>query len=195
MAEPFSIVAGAAGLADVCLRTIKFIKAARAGTHEIDDDIQTLCEELNSLNSANDIVVNTYQQIAVKGSDTTLQHIFSAHWKATSETLAGCKKIVEQLEELLRFALDVGSNRYGKTNQFRKWLKHESKEKEFIDLRKKLNLRQSALQLILEATNVSVLHFLSFVDILTQYISGLSPEHLMKLHIILFLTYLDHWTC
>ena len=195
MADPSSIVDAAAGLAEVCLRTIKFIKAARANFHEIDRDVQTLSEELSSLNSAKDIVVNTYQQIAVQGSDAALQHVLSAHWKATSETLAGCQKIVEQLEELLRFALDVGNNRYGKINQFRKWLKHESKEKEFIDLRQKLNLRQSALQLILEATNVSVLHSLSFADMLTLHISDSSPEHHMKLHTILYLVYPNHWTC
>ena len=155
MADPLSIVAGTVGLADVCARTIKFLKDAQKGLREIDRDIESLREEISSLQTANHVVASTYEKITTSWQqDTDLQQNLSAHWRATNDTLSGCQNIVEQLETLLKSI--VGTENHGKLGKFRKWLKYESKEQDFDELRTKLQTRQNALQIIIEATNLSV---------------------------------------
>ena len=155
MADPFSIVAGTAGLADVCVRLARFIKQANAGFRTVDQELQNLFQETESLRSINDLVKRSYIDGFHAKSDCDQQHILDTHWRATQNTLTSCQRIVEQIEALLKEITDAGSGKHVRLDQLRKWLKQQSKEEVFNTLREKLKAHQIALQLSLSAVSMS----------------------------------------
>jgi hypothetical protein len=156
MADPFSVLAGTAGLADVCVRLTKFIKQANAGFRTVDEDLNDLFEEIVSLQSINELVKRSFTDGFSAKRAPNYEQILGSHWCATQNTLASCQRIVEQLETLLIEVLNAESGRHVKLDQLRKWLKQQSKEEAFSILRQKLKAHQMALQLSLSAISVSV---------------------------------------
>ena len=156
MADPFSIVAGTAGLADVCVRLARFIKQANAGFRVVDQELEDVSQEIESLRSINDLVKRSYTDGFSTKSDPDQQQILGTHWCATQNTLASCQRIVEQIEALLKEVADVGSGKHVKLDQLRKWLRQQSREEAFSSLREKLKAHQMALQLSLSAVSMSV---------------------------------------
>jgi hypothetical protein len=53
MADPFSFVAGAVGIADVTIRVITYLRDVKAATDTIDADIDGLINEILSLKQVN----------------------------------------------------------------------------------------------------------------------------------------------
>ena len=156
MADPFSIVAGTVGVADVCFRLIKFLKQANAGLRVVDQELEHLSEELVSLRSVNDLVKRSYTEGFTTKTDPDHQQILGSHWRSTQNTLAGCQRIVEQIEALLKEVANTGSGKHIKFDQLRKWLKQQSREEAFSTLREKLKAHQLALQLSLSAVTMFV---------------------------------------
>lgn len=154
MADPFSIIAGAAGLADVCIRLTKFLKEAKDGFQKVDADLEEMSKEIAALRSVNDLVRRSFEADKTGTTDSTDQQILSNHWCATRTTLAGCQDIIERLSTLMISILGSGGSKHVKLNSLRKYLKQQSKEDEFIVLRRKLSAHQIALQTSLTAVNV-----------------------------------------
>jgi flagellar biosynthesis chaperone FliJ len=157
MADPFSILTGTAGLADVCIRLTKFLKQARSGFRAIDQELEDLLEEIVSLRSVNDLVERSYTEGSIAKNDPEYANVLRTHWRTTHNTLAGCQRIVEQLEELLKEVSESGSGKHIKLDQLRKWLKQQAREEAFNTLREKLKAHQTALQLSLSAISMSVI--------------------------------------
>ena len=156
MADPFSIIAGTAGVADVCIRLTKFLKQAKDGFRAVGQELEDLFEEIVSLRSVNDLVERSYTEGSTAKIDPDHQHILGTHWRATQNTLASCRNIIEQIEALLNEVVDVGSGKHIKIDQLRKWLKQQSSEEALSTLREKLRTHQIALQLSLSAVSMSV---------------------------------------
>ena len=157
MADPFSIIAGAAGLADVCIRLTKFVKQAKDGFQTVDSDLEELSKEIIALRSVNDLVKHSFEANKAGSIDSTNQQILSDHWSATQSTLAGCQDVVERLSVLVINIVGNENSKHEKLNSLRKYLRQQSKEDEFKLLRQKLNAHQVALQTSLTAVNVWVL--------------------------------------
>ncbi|KUJ19971.1 uncharacterized protein LY89DRAFT_705802 [Mollisia scopiformis] len=154
--DPFSIIAGTAGLADVCLRLAIFLKHAHDGFRVVDQELEELSEEITSLRALNDLAERTYKEESVVGIDPDQQDVLSTNWRATQNTLASCQGIVERIEAILREILHSGNGKHVKLDQVRKWLKQRSKERGLNTLREKLQAHQIALQVSLSA--VSIIH-------------------------------------
>jgi hypothetical protein len=154
MADPFSILASTAGLADVCLRLANFLKHANEGIRGVDQELEGLSKEIASLRSVNDLVECSYREEFTAGADPDYQQILGTNWLAAQNTLASCRRIVEQIEAILKEVVDAGSGRHIKLDQLRKWLKQQSKEEALSALREKLQKHQSGLQLSLSAINL-----------------------------------------
>ena len=159
MADPFSIIAGTAGLADVCIRVTKFLKQAKDGFRAVDQELEDLFEEIVSLRSVNDLVQRSYTEGSTAKTDPDHQRILGTHWRTTQNTLASCQRIIEQIEALLEEVVDAGSGKHIKLDQLRKWLKQQSREGAFSTLREKLKAHQIALQISLSAVSMSVIFF------------------------------------
>jgi hypothetical protein len=152
--DPFSIIAGTAGLADVCLRLAKFLKNANDGFREVDRELEELSREIALLRSVNDLVERTYVEGSTAGTNPEHQRILGTNWRATQTTLASCQLIVEQIEVILQEVGDAGNGKHVKLDQLRKWLKQQSKEGDLSTLREKLQAHQIALQVSLSAISM-----------------------------------------
>lgn len=165
MADPFSIIAGAAGLADVCIRLTKFLKQAKNGFQKIDEDLEGLSKEITALRCVSDLIKSTLEADQKNPANSNDKQILANHWQATQTTLTGCQTIVEQLDFLVVGILGSGTSKYVKLNSLQKYLKQQSKEEEFIGLRQKLNAHQVALQTSLAAVNMYVNSLVAFASI------------------------------
>ena len=154
MADPFSIIVGTAGLADVCIRVTRFLKQAKSEFRAVDQELEDLSKEILSLQSANELVRTSYTDGSTTKTDPDHQQILGIHWHTTQSTLSSCQHILEQFEALLREITIIGSGKHVKLDQLRKWLKQQSKEEAFNTLREKLKMHQAALQLSLSAISV-----------------------------------------
>lgn len=154
MADPFSIIAGTAGLTDVCIRLTKLLKQAKDGFQTVDEDLEELSGEIKALRSVNDLVQRSYEAESAINSGLDQQRLLLDHWHAIQSTLAGCQRIVGQIDDLLASVLAVGNGKHIKFDKLRRWLKQQSKEEAFNTLRQKLNAHQIVLQNILAAVNM-----------------------------------------
>ncbi|KAG9240959.1 hypothetical protein BJ878DRAFT_559262 [Calycina marina] len=158
MADPFSILAGAAGLTDVCIRLAKFLKDANDGFRLVDHELEELAKEIASLQSVNEsikeLLKRSYPEASTARTNPHLEKILNTNWRATNTTLASCQLIVERIEAILKDVVSTGSGKHIKRDQVRKWLKQQSREEELNTLREKLKAHQLALQLSLSAIGI-----------------------------------------
>ena len=154
MADPFSIIVGTAGLADVCIRFTKFLAQAKDGFQNIDKDLEDLSKEITALRTVSDLIKRNFEADLAGTTSTNDNQIIVDHWHATRATLEGCQDIVERLNVLITAILSTGGQKHIKFNSLRKYLKQQSKDDEFIALRQKLNAHHIALQTSLAAVNV-----------------------------------------
>ena len=129
MADPFSILAGAAGLADVCIRLGKFLKDANHGFRVVDQELDELLKEITSLQSVNasieELLKRSYPERSTAQTSPNLQQVLDTNWQATNATLSSCKLVVENIEAILKDVVNVGSGRHIKRDQIRKWIKQQ----------------------------------------------------------------------
>lgn len=154
MAEPFSIIAGAAGLADVCVRFTNFLKQAKDGFQRVDEDLEQLSKEIETLYFVNNLIKCSFEANPATTKHSNDQRILLDQWEATQVTVASCQEIIEELNDLMIRILASGSSKHVRLNSLRKYLKLQSKEDEFAGLRRKLNAHQTALQTSLASINV-----------------------------------------
>lgn len=157
MADPFSIIAGAAGLTDVCIRLTKFLKQAKDGFQKVDGDIEELSKELAALQTVSDLIKQSFKDDIAGDINSNDNQNIANLWQVTRTTLADCQDIVERFHALITEILSTGGTKYIKLNSLRKYLKQQSKDDEFNALRQKLNVHRMALQTSLAAVNVYVL--------------------------------------
>ena len=157
MADPFSIIAGAAGLADVCIRLTKFLKQAKDGFQKVDGDLEEMSEELTALQTVSDLIKQSFEADTAGTINANDNQTTANLCQATLKTLASCQDIVERFNALIMEILSTGGTKYIKFNSLRKYLKQQSKDDEFNALRQKLNVHRMALQTTLAAVNVYVL--------------------------------------
>ncbi|MCJ1400458.1 hypothetical protein MMC11_003664 [Xylographa trunciseda] len=154
MADPFSIIVGTAGLADVCIRFALFLRQAKDGFHKVDEDLEDLTKEVTALQSVSDLIKRSFEVHLVGIADVNDQQIVSNHWQATQHILTGCQDIIGRLKELISKVLGSGGSRHVKSEALRKYLRQQSKEDDFLKLRQKLSAHQIALQTSLAAVNI-----------------------------------------
>lgn len=173
MADPFSTLAGAAGLADVCIRFAKFLKDANDGFRLVDQELEDLSKEIVSLQSVNgsinELLKRSYPEGSTARTNPHLEKILDINWRATNTTLASCQLIVERIEALLKDVVNAGSGKHIKRDQVRKWLKQQSREEELNTLREKLKAHQLALQLSLSAIGMSGFSFIFQSQLTDRY--------------------------
>ena len=154
MADPFSIIAGTAGLADVCIRFTKFLKQAKDGFQKLDKDLEDLSNEITALLTVNDLIKRSFQTDLANNTNSSNNQILNDHWQATRNALSGCQDIVERLDALMTTVLATGRQKHEKIHKLLKYLKLQSKDDEFIALRQRLNIHYTALQTSLTAVNM-----------------------------------------
>ena len=165
MADPFSIIAASAGLADVSLRFANLLKQSIDGFRRLGEDLDELSREVEGIQAVNELVERAYEAGLAISTDSNDQQIVLNHWHAIETTLAGCKRIIEQMSSLLLQVLSIGKGKHPRHDNLRKYLCQQSKEGEFIKLRQKLSAHQVALSTSLAGINV--FGFIRFLGLAT----------------------------
>ena len=151
MADPFSIVAGVAGLSDLCIRFAKILKDSKDDFQKTDAVLTKLESQISTVKN---IIteVRTIHDAVIDSPQGETQQAQKHHWQTTSEHLTGCMNVVGQLESLVSVVTgDKTTNR--KLDKLKKYLRHQSKEGEFAALQGELQSYQSFLQIDLTASN------------------------------------------
>ncbi|CAD6590890.1 MAG: hypothetical protein ASARMPREDX12_004774 [Alectoria sarmentosa] len=154
MADPFSIIVGTVGLADVCIRLTKFLKEAKDGFQKIDEDLEGLSREIIALRTVSDLIKHSFEVDLVGTTNPSDNQVVVDLWKVIRTNLEGCQDIVERLNALIITVLGTEGHKHARFNNLRKYLKQQSKDDEFSALRRKLNAYHIALQTSLAAVNV-----------------------------------------
>ena len=154
--DPFSIIVGTVGLIDVCTRFGAYLRDVHAGAAQIGDEISALSRELKSLKSVNETIKASYEDVQVSCShDATVPTQAAKLWQNISSSLQDCRRIVEDLEQLVKYIIgreksDSGSRIVSKFESFRMQLRKQSREGDFDKLFSRLNTFHNTLQLMLD---------------------------------------------
>lgn len=164
MAEPISLVASGFGLADVATRLIVYLKDVKAAAETVQDDIDSLISEIETLKTVHENVEQELKRHAPSG--LTGQDKDSL-WFHTGKTLKGGQILIEKLERCVKeiYGEDpkVSGKRDGLSKQHRKRTRHSR----LADLRDQVNSYNSALGLWMSIISLLVESSLHVVERLT----------------------------
>lgn len=166
MADPFSIVSAAAGLADVVVRLAKYIRQIHKAMGTIEADISDLVNELESLESVCRILKSRFGAIdspepswePISSNDSilsgrTLCTITEQPAEVTQvlgRTLENCKHVVGKLESLIE---EIYGKEEGSATGFRdkvaKAMRINSRQTALNSYRSQITLWQNSIQLLL----------------------------------------------
>lgn len=156
MADPFSVIAGTAGLLDVCFRIFTYLKETQVGAARIEDDIAALMREIEGLIAVNQSIKTVFETELKPGpepfaADARVEGL----WRNIGNNLQDCQTLVQRLEALVRGIIGKGGPKVvGKIDGFKKQMRKQSKNEDFHQVRLQLANHQSALQLLLSALNL-----------------------------------------
>ena len=152
MADPFSIIVGTVGLADVCWRVVTYLKDVKGAAAKIEGHIADLLHELDALISVNESIKSIFPKNSKSAYDP--EHVQSL-WRNTGKVLQDCRIAMEKMEDLVIEI--VGKERPkgpGRFDIYKKQMRKQSKDVEFGQLRLQLGTYQNALQMLLTAINL-----------------------------------------
>ena len=157
MADPFSIIAGTAGLLDICWRVASYLKQVQAASDKVEEVIAALSHEIEALISVNESLEGVWaaEEKASPGTSLAGSSRVENLWRNTGTILRDCRATVEKLELLVKEIIGKeGPKVTGKFDGIKNQLRKQSKDEEFHQLRHQLTNYQNSLQLLLTALNV-----------------------------------------
>lgn len=157
MADPFSILAGTAGLLDVSWRVASYLKDLHGAAAKVEDDIAALLHEIEALISVNEAIKDIFSADLQprpdldSASSTGLGKL----WEGIGRILQDCRATIEKLEIVVKDIIGKEGPRVtGKVDGFRKQMRKQSKNEELAQFRLQLANYHGALQVLLTALNV-----------------------------------------
>lgn len=155
MADPFSIVASTASIADICIRLVRYLKDVQKGAATIEDDIKGLIREVEALHAVSYAIEKTSKEHPSSPPAYSKDEHQEDLWKHVKRTLENCQTVTERLE-------NIAKEIYGKSgpsvNSLRdavvKSHRRRSKEAELRQCRDQLTTYQNGLQLLLASINL-----------------------------------------
>ena len=156
MADPFSIIAGTAGLIDVCWRFGSYLHNLKAGAAKIEDEIAALSRDIEALRVVNETVQASHSGLQeYLNSEVKNPEHLERLWRNVSSSLASCQLVVEELEALVIGIVGTEppkdeSKISRKLGGFKKQLRKQSKDGDFEKLRSRLSTYQTTIQLMLD---------------------------------------------
>ena len=152
--DPFSITVGTVGLIDACLKLTRFLKQAKDGFQKIDHDLEELTKEITAIQSISSFIKSISESDVAGQQDIKIQKVINDQWLVTRNILEECQLVLGKLRALVIKVLGNDNVQHPKTKNLRKYLKQQSKEEEFNDLRQKLHAHLIGLQTSLAAVNM-----------------------------------------
>lgn len=159
MADPFSIVAGTAGIIDICVRLALYVRDVKSSAGKIEQDLLSLLEETTALQAVNDSIRATWIEHHEKSTPNLLaeEYVLKTQWQDLDNGLRGCSNSMRRLSALIEEVVGKdGPSVSGKRDGIKKVLRKQSKDKEILEIRQQVMSHRDNLQVLLLALNLYV---------------------------------------
>lgn len=157
MADPFSIVVGTVSLLDVCLRLGKYIYDIKAGTDEVDEEIEALSHQVVAIISVIQSIKSVFEDDLAHATDINSKRRdeIQSLWEEVGNNVQSCQATLVKLFALLKLIVGKESPKVlSKLDGLRKFLRKQSKEAEFSMLRQQLRDYHQSLQTLLTSVDM-----------------------------------------
>lgn len=162
--DPFSIIVGAAGLADLSYRLLAYLNDIRNASVKIQDEITILNHEIQSLLGVNESVDDCWHSRRhLIDPDTGLIHksyedIYGAqiedNWRKLGSLLQKSQSTTESLESLLKEVIGKKGLSGGKIEDLRRTIRKHGRDGEYMQIRARLGNNQQVMQMFLTMLNL-----------------------------------------
>jgi hypothetical protein len=155
--DPFSIIAGTAGLLDIAVRLIAYIKEVEESAGKVDQEIASLSQEIESLASVNDSIERLWLRNRENPPGVSLKDAAYVEdaWKQMGGLLQDCRVEAMKLEHYLREVVGKnGSKVNGKWDGIKKHLRRHAKDGEYQQVRDRLSNHRDGIQILLGTLNM-----------------------------------------
>lgn len=150
--DPFSIAAGAVGVADVCWRVVKYLENLPAAVAEVQKEIDSLIDEIESLRTIIRSVESAFEGSFSKPSDETPLRAANLEnlWGDFKKSLEGCQNVAKELERLVQEIYGKsGPKVTSKLDGLGKENRRRDKAASLHRVREKLSTEKDNLQILL----------------------------------------------
>lgn len=160
MADPFSIVAGTAGIIDVCVRIANYLRDINAAASRIEQELFILLEEFVALESVNSSIRDTWLEHHKTGDrGPPDEPLLKTQWQDLDHALQGCHNLMLKFGALIQGIIGKdGPFVTSKLGGIKKVLRKQSKEKAIFEIRQQVMSHRDNLQVLLLALNLYVFH-------------------------------------
>lgn len=161
MADPFSILAGTAGIIDICVRLTSYFRDVNAAAGRIEQDLFALLEEFTSLQAVNESIRVTWldRHKTVGPKAPANEPLLKTQWQVLDYALRGCSNSMLRLGALIDEVVGKdGHNVTGKLDGIKKALRKQSKDKTIFEVRQQVMSHRDNLQVLLLALNLYIFH-------------------------------------
>ena len=154
MADPFSIISSTISIVDVCVRLGTFIVQVKQGSDTIDDELDELIGEINSLKIVSNLIIESFERSIPGdcGASSKDEEATAGLWRATGSALKECQRTLDELESLVKKV--VGDGESSTIEKLRRYFRKLSKENDLLQLWQRLNRGHQLLQILLTAIDM-----------------------------------------
>lgn len=161
MADPFSILAGTAGIIDVCVRLISYFRDVNSAAGRIEQELLALLEEFIALQAVNESIRDTWldRHKTVGPKAPANEPLLETQWQDLDHALRSCSNSMLRLGALIKEV--VGKDGHyvtSKLDGIKKVLRKQSKDKAIFEVRQQVMSHRDNLQVLLLALNLYILH-------------------------------------
>jgi hypothetical protein len=155
--DPLSITAGAIGIADVCLRVVLFLKDIPGTVAAVQQEINVLIAEVESLRVVLGAVEGTFK--GAQGSPGRMTLLKATNLEDLSKefcsSINACSDLTTRLEDVTkRIYGKSGFKVTGKIDGLKKELRRRDKDSDLGRLRMELSAEKHNLTLLLDGINL-----------------------------------------
>lgn len=154
--DPFSIIAGSAGLLDVSIKLISYLKEIERAAGKVDEEIISLSREIEALVATNKSIEQFWRLASNQAQDVELEDksYVDSVWKELSGLLQDCGDEARKLEQCLEEIVGKNGPRVtGKWDGIKKHLRRQAKELEFQQVRSRLTRQRDEIRILLQTLN------------------------------------------
>lgn len=161
MADPFSILAGTAGVIDICVRLTNYFRDVSVAAGRIEQDLFALLEEFIALQAVNESIRITWldRHKTVGPKAPANEPLLKTQWQDLDYALRGCNNSMLRLSALIEEVVGKdGHNVTGKLDGIKKVLRKQSKDKAIFEVRQQVMSHRDNLQVLLLTLNLYIFH-------------------------------------
>ena len=155
--DPFSIISGTAGLLDISLRLIVYLKEVEEAAERVDEEIASLSQEIDTLVSVNDSIERLWLSTreSVPGISFKDASCVEDTWKKLGSLLWDCRLEANKLEQYLKEIVGKSGSKVtmGKWDGIKKHLRRSAKDGDYQLVRDRLSNHRDGIQILLATLN------------------------------------------